>query len=66
MGAVQFRIILERPFACITSPAMWGKARIEFVTSSGQKISGEAIPVVILVTDGVGEGNLGMVTIQSP
>ena len=28
----------------------------------GQKISEEAIPMAILVIDGVGEGNLGMVT----
>ena len=35
---------------------------MEFVTSNGQKISGEAIPMAILVTDGAEEGNLGMVT----
>ena len=35
---------------------------MEFITSNGQKISGEAILMVILVTSGVGEGNLGMVT----
>ena len=41
---------------------MWGKARMEFVTRNRWKISGEAIPMAVLVTDGVGEGNLGMVT----
>ena len=58
----QFWIILERLFTCIASPAMWGKAGMEFITSNGPKISGEAAPMVILVTDGVGEGNLDMVT----
>ena len=41
---------------------MWGKARVESITYNSQKINGEAIPMVILVTDGVGEGNMGMVT----
>ena len=59
---LHFRIILERLFTCIASPAMLGKAGMEFITSNGQNISGEAIPMVILVTDRVGEGNLGMVT----
>ena len=36
---------------------------MEFVTSNNHKISEEAIPMVILVTDGVGDGNLGMVII---
>ena len=62
MGALQFRIISERLFACLTSPLMWGKARVEFITTNGQNISGEAVPMMILVMDGVGEGNLGMVT----
>ena len=41
---------------------MWGKAQVELITNNGQKISREAIPMAIKVTDGVGEGNLGMVT----
>ena len=62
MGTLQFRAVSERCFAHLTSPAMWGKARVEFITSNSGKISGQAIPVVVLVMDGVGEGNLGMVT----
>ena len=62
LGTPQFRIISERLFANIASPAMWGSARMKFVTSNGQKVNGEAILMVILVIDGVGEGNLGMVT----
>ena len=44
------------------SPSLHGKAGVEFITSNGQKISGEIVPMVILVTDGVEEGSLGMVT----
>ena len=42
---------------------MWENARVEFITNNGQRISGEAIPIVILVKNGMEEGNLGMVTI---
>ena len=42
----------------IASPTMCGKVGMEFITSNGQKISGETILMVILVTDGVGEGKL--------
>ena len=41
---------------------MWGKTWVEFITHTSWKISGEATPMVILITDGVREGNLGMVT----
>ena len=36
---------------------------MEFITGTGLGTRGEAIPMVILITDGVGEGNLGMVSI---
>ena len=61
LGALQFLLILERLFTHIASPDMWGKAGVEFITHTGWKISGEATPMVILITDGLGEGNLGMV-----
>ena len=35
---------------------------MEFITSNSQKISGVIIPMAVLVTDGVKEGSLGMVT----
>ena len=41
---------------------MWRKTGMEFMTHTSQKVSGEATPMVILITDGVGEENLGMVT----
>ena len=62
MGALRFRVVSERCFAHLTTPAMLGKAGMECITNNGRKISGEAIPVAVLVMDGVGEGNLCMVT----
>ena len=62
IGALWFRLISERLFIHIASPEMWGKAGVEFITCNDQKISGEATPMVSLVTNGVEEGNLGMVT----
>ena len=34
---------------------------MEYVTETGPRLSGEAAPMVILVTDGVGKGDLGKV-----
>ena len=51
-----------RLFTHLTSPSMWGKARLEFITSNGQIISSEIIPMAVLVTNLVEEGSLGMVT----
>ena len=61
MGALRFRVIFRETFH-FNIPCNVGKAGVEFITNNGQKISGEAIPMVVLVMDGVGEGNLGMVT----
>ena len=36
---------------------------MEFITDTSPSTSGETIPMVILITVGVGEENLGMVTI---
>ena len=41
---------------------MWGQVGVEFFLGGSQKISGEIVPVVVLITDGVEEGSLGMVT----
>ena len=62
MGAFQLSLILKRLFALIASPDTWGKTGVEFITCTSWKISGEATPTAILITDGVGKGNLGMVT----
>ena len=55
-------IVSERLIAQLSSPSMWGQAGVEFILGSNQKISGEIIPMPVLITDGVEEGNLGMVT----
>ena len=41
---------------------MWGQARVEFFLGGSWKISGEIIPMVVLITDGVEKGSLGMMT----
>ena len=61
VGALQFRLISEKFFAQVSSPMMWGKTRVECVTEAGLRLSGEATPMAILATDGIGKGNLGMV-----
>ena len=62
MGALQFRLILEKFFAWVASPTMWRKTGVEYVTKTGLRLSGEASPMVILITSGVGKGDLGIVT----
>ena len=43
---------------------MWGQARVNFTTCSSKKARGEEImPMGTLITDGIGEGKLGMVTV---
>ena len=57
LGALPFRLISERLFTHLPSPDTWGKTRVEFITNTSWKISGKTTPMVILITDGVGEGN---------
>ena len=61
LGPLQFRLISERVFTCVPSSDIWGKTTVEFVTNMGLRIRKEVTPMVI--TDGIGEENLGMVTI---
>ena len=63
LGALWFRIVSEGFFICIASPDRWGKTRVEFVTLTGLRKSGETTNMVILITDGVGESDLGLVTV---
>ena len=62
MGAPWFRLILEKFFVWVSSPTIWGMTRVEYITKTGPRLSGEATPMAILDTDGVGKGDLGMVT----
>ena len=63
LGALHFRLISDRLFAHIASPNMWGMTRVEFMTDTSLMTSGEATPIVIVITDGVGEVSLGMVMV---
>ena len=63
LGALQFRLILERVFAHIAFPVIWENTRVEIVIDTGSRTSGEITPMAILITDWVGEENLGMVTV---
>ena len=63
LGALWFRLILEGFFTHIASPSKWGNPSVEFVTLTGPKKSGKTTNMVILITDGVGESDLGMVMV---
>ena len=62
LGTLQFWIVLGRLFAHVSSPSMWEQARVEFISGSVWKISGEIFPMAVLITNEVEEGSLGMVT----
>ena len=53
LSILQFWIVSERLFTHLISPSLWGKARVEIITSNSWKISGEIIPMAVLVIDGV-------------
>ena len=60
--ALCFCIVSERLFACLTSPALWGKARADFITNASRKAtSTEITPLAILIMQGVGEGRLAII-----
>ena len=43
---------------------LWGKPRVNSITSSSKRVTNEEIiPMAILITNGVGEGSLGMMTV---
>ena len=52
-------MVLEGLFIHLSSPSMWGQAGVEFLSDSGWEISGEIVPMVVLITNGVEEGNPG-------
>ena len=63
LGPLCFHIMSERLFTLLTFPALWGKAGVDFITSTDRKaMSTEITPLVVLVMDGVGEERLGMIT----
>ena len=46
---------------CLSLPNWWGKTGVEFVTHTNPKMSRETTNMVIPITDGVGEGDLGRI-----
>ena len=62
MGVLAFRLISEKFFTQVSSPTIWGKTRVEYVKKTGLRLSGETAPMAILITNGVGKGDVGMVT----
>ena len=62
VGALQLRLISERFFTQVWSPTIWEKTGGEYITETGLRLSGEATPMAIFITDRVGKGDLGMVT----
>ena len=61
--ALCFHIALESLFTCLASPALWGKAGTDFINNASRRVmSIEITPLAILVTDGIGQGKLGMIT----
>ena len=64
LGALHFCVVSEGLFAWLISPELWGQTVVNLITNSGRKaMSKEVIPMPILVTNGVDEESLGMVTI---
>ena len=62
MGALQSRLISQRFFIQVASPTIWRKIGMEFVIKTSSWLNGEVTPMVILITDEVGKGDLGIVT----
>ena len=63
LGVLWFRLISEGYFACMASPDNWRKIGIEFLTLTSPKRSQEATNSVILIINGAGKGDLGMVMV---
>ena len=63
LGTLWFRLISEGCFACIASPNNWGKTRVECLILTSIKRSGETTKSLIVLSNGVGERVLGMVTV---
>ena len=58
-----FCFVSERLFTWLTSPALWRKARADFIPNVGRRaMSADTAPLVIFVMDRIGEGKLGMRT----
>ena len=64
LSALHFSVVSEGLSTRLISPDLWGQARDNLITSSGKRAVSDKIgPMAILITNGVGKGSLGMVTI---
>ena len=59
LGALLLWIVSERLFTHLSSPSMWEKVRVEFILGSGWKISGDIIPMAVLIIQKGGRGKPG-------
>ena len=58
-----FHVASVRLFTHLASPVLWEKAGTDFFNNTGRRAkSTEITPWAILVTGGIGEGKLGMIT----
>ena len=48
MGTPWFRLISEKFFTWVSSPTIWGKTSVEYVTETGLRLSGEATPWLLM------------------
>ena len=62
MGDLLFRLISEKFFTQVAPLTIWGKIGVESVTETHLRLSGEVAAMAILMTDGLGKGDLGMMT----
>ena len=64
LGALHLQVVLEELFIRLISSEFGVQARANFITSSGKRSTNEEfVPMAILITNGVGKGSLGILTI---
>ena len=64
LSVLHLCVVSEELLPRLMSLELWGQVRVNFTTNSGKRaMSEEIIPMAILITNGVGEGRLGTVTI---
>ena len=57
-----FPDVMIKDLSLFVIPPVWGQAGVEFISDGRQRIRSEIIPMAVLITNGVEEGSLGMVT----
>ena len=64
LNTLCFCVLSEELLTRLISPELWGQARVDLTTNSSKRVmSEEIIPMAILVSNGVGEGSLSMLTV---